>query len=82
MTGTNIETRRLLTPQGVTISYDRFGTGPPLMLVHGSFCDHRTNWQFVAPELARHFTVHALARRGRGKTDATAGHSVNDEADG
>jgi pimeloyl-ACP methyl ester carboxylesterase len=76
-----IETRRLVTPDSVTLSYDRFGTGPALVLVHGSFCDHRTNWQYVAPELARHFTVHALARRGRGKTDATAGHSVNDEAD-
>jgi len=76
-----IETRRLETPDGVTISYDRFGTGPALVLVHGSFCDHRTNWQSVAPEFARHFTVHALARRGRGETDATEGHSVYDEAE-
>jgi len=75
-----IETRRLVTPDDVRISYDRFGTGPPLVLVHGSFCDHRSNWQFVAPELARHFTLHALARRGRGETDATEGHSVTDEA--
>ncbi len=75
-----IVTRDLVTPQGVTISYDRFGTGPPLVLVHGSFCDHRTNWQFEAPDFARHFTVYAVARRGRGETDATEGHSVADEA--
>ena len=76
-----IETRCLQSRQGVAITCDRFGTGPPLVLVHGSFCDHRTNWQFVAPEFARHVTVHALARRGRDKTDATEGHSVADEAD-
>ncbi len=75
-----IETCRLVTPQGVAIAYDRFGTGSPLVLVHGSFSDHRSNWQFVAPDFARHFTIHALARRGRGKTDATGGHSVYDEA--
>jgi pimeloyl-ACP methyl ester carboxylesterase len=74
------ETRRLLTPQGVTIAYDRIGTGPPLVLVHGSFTDHRSNWQFVAPELARHFTLRAVARRGRGESAATTGHSMEDEA--
>ncbi|MCC5988910.1 MAG: alpha/beta hydrolase [Pararhodobacter sp.] len=72
--------RRLRTPAGVTIFHERHGTGPPLLLVHGSFCDHRSNWQFVAPSLAEAFTVHALARRGRGETDSTEGHSVEDEA--
>lgn len=72
--------RHLRTPAGVTISYDRHGSGPALLLVHGSFCDHRSNWQFVAPALAEAFTVHALARRGRGETDATQGHSVEEEA--
>ena len=83
MMNTILETtapRRLRTPAGVTIHHERFGTGPPLLLVHGSFADHRTNWQFVAPSLAEAFTVHALARRGRGETDATEGHSVEDEA--
>ena len=72
--------QRLRTPAGVTIHHERFGTGPPLLLVHGSFCDHRSNWQFVAPTLAEAFTVHALARRGRGESDATADHGVEDEA--
>jgi pimeloyl-ACP methyl ester carboxylesterase len=70
----------LTTATGVTLSYDRFGHGPSLVLVHGSFTDHRTNWQFVDDALAAHFTVHALARRGRGETDATRGHGVEDEA--
>ena len=65
---------------GTTISYDRYGSGPPLVLVHGSFSDHATNWEFVKPMLQERFTVYALARRGRGETDATEGHSVEDEA--
>ena len=71
---------RLTTPAGVTRSWQRSGRGRPLVLVHGSFADHRSNWQFVADALARHATVHAVARRGRGETDATEGHSIEDEA--
>ncbi|WP_355661303.1 alpha/beta fold hydrolase [Halomonas salifodinae] len=49
------------------------------MLVHGSFSDHRSNWAFVKPFFEQQFTVYALARRGRGETDATKGHAVEDE---
>ena len=76
-----IDTRHLVTPAGLSLEYDRFGTGPPLVLVHGSFFNQRTNWQLVAPQLAEHFTVYALARRGRGKSAATEGHSMQDEAE-
>jgi pimeloyl-ACP methyl ester carboxylesterase len=71
--------KRLLSSQGVTLSYDTYGSGPPLVLVHGSFSDHDTNWTFVKPILRERFTVCAVARRGRGQTDATKGHSLNDE---
>lgn len=71
---------RLQTPDGTTISWDQHGSGPPLVLVHGSFTDHRTNWELILPALARQFTVYAIARRGRGESDATQGHSVEDEA--
>jgi pimeloyl-ACP methyl ester carboxylesterase len=70
---------RLVSPAGVTVSHDRYGSGPPLVLVHDAFSDHRTNWEFVKPSLERRFTVHAIARRGRGETDATQGHSLEDE---
>jgi pimeloyl-ACP methyl ester carboxylesterase len=65
---------------GVTVSYVEYGSGPRLVLVHGGFSDHETNWQEVAPMLRDRFTVTAVARRGRGETSATAGHSVLDEA--
>lgn len=72
--------RHLTSPSGTRIEIDTHGSGPPLVLVHGSFSDHRDNWQFVAPLLSQRFTVHAVARRGRGQTDATTGHSIEDEA--
>ncbi len=65
---------------GVRVSYERYGTGPSLVLVHGSFSDHATNWQEIRELLAARYTVYAIARRGRGRTDATEGHSLLDEA--
>jgi pimeloyl-ACP methyl ester carboxylesterase len=68
------------TSTGATVSYVRAGSGPPLVLVHGAFSDHEANWTFVAPLLQRQFTVYAIARRGRGVTDATDDHTLEDEA--
>lgn len=70
----------LSSPTLTTVSYDKSGSGPPLILVHGSFSDHNTNWKFVKPRFEEQFTVYAIARRGRGKTDATEGHSLDDES--
>lgn len=71
--------RMLVTPAGVQLEYETYGSGPPLVLVHGAFSDHRTNWVHVKPMLADRFTVYAIARRGRGSTDATVGHQLTDE---
>ncbi len=73
---------RIRTESGINVSWETHGTGGPhLVLVHGSFSDHRTNWEFVMPLLAERFTVHAIARRGRGETDTTHGHSLLDESE-
>jgi len=72
---------RLTTPAGVNVSYARYGSGPPLVLVHGGFSDHDSNWELIKPLIAEQFTVHAIARRGRGETDATETHSLIDEAE-
>jgi pimeloyl-ACP methyl ester carboxylesterase len=69
----------IATAHGVRVSYERYGTGPALVLVHGGFSDHRTNWEFVKPLLERQFSVFAVARRGRGETDATEDHALEDE---
>ena len=72
--------QRVRSPSGATVSYETYGTGPALVLVHGAFSDHRTNWEFVRPLFEKQFTVYAIARRGRGETDATQGHSLEDES--
>ena len=73
--------KHVRSPAGINVSYDAYGAGPPLVLVHGAFSDHLTNWEFVRPLFEKRFTVYAIARRGRGETDATSGHSLEDESD-
>jgi pimeloyl-ACP methyl ester carboxylesterase len=72
--------RHITTSAHIKISYKQYGSGPALVLVHGSFSDHETNWELIKPLIEEQFTVYAIARRGRGKTDATRGHSVEDES--
>lgn len=72
--------KQIASSGGITVSYEKSGNGPPLVLVHGAFSDHRTNWEFVQPLLERQFTLYALARRGRGETSATRHHSLADES--
>jgi pimeloyl-ACP methyl ester carboxylesterase len=50
---------------GIRIAFERSGTGPPLVLVHGGVSDH-TRWKPIAAELNERFTVFAMDRRGRG----------------
>jgi pimeloyl-ACP methyl ester carboxylesterase len=70
----------LATPRGIRVSYRKSGSGPPLVLVHGGFSDHHTNWELVEPILRSRFTLYAMARRNRGGTEATRGHALLDEA--
>jgi pimeloyl-ACP methyl ester carboxylesterase len=70
----------IISPDRTKVSYDQYGSGPPLVLVHGGFSDHITNWEFVKPLFEQQFTVYAIARRGRGETNATIGHSLEDES--
>ncbi|WP_416672693.1 alpha/beta fold hydrolase [Egbenema bharatensis] len=72
--------RQITTPTQTTVSYEQYGSGSALVLVHGSFSDHETNWALIKPLIEPQFTVYAIARRGRGKTDATQNHSVEDES--
>ena len=49
---------------GTTIGYEEFGSGPPLVLVHGGVSD-RTYWAPILPALTEQFTVVCMDRRGR-----------------
>ncbi len=52
---------------GTSIAYQKTGTGPALVLVHGSTADH-TRWNSILPALEKNFTVYAVDRRGRGNS--------------
>ena len=54
---------------GTTIAYERSGKGPALVLVDGALCSRTFGPSpKLAPLLARHFTVYAYDRRGRGQS--------------
>jgi pimeloyl-ACP methyl ester carboxylesterase len=56
---------------GTSISYERSGSGPPLVIVGGAFNDAGSA-QPLAWLLAGHFTVYRYDRRGRGSSGDTA----------
>jgi pimeloyl-ACP methyl ester carboxylesterase len=63
---------RVASRDGTQIAWWTSGTGPPLVLVHGTPADH-TRWRPLLPYLEPQVTVHALDRRGRGASgDAPA----------
>lgn len=65
---------------GTTIGFVRSGTGPALLLVHGTTADHR-RWASVSPHFERHFAVYAMDRRGRGGSTDSPHHNIMREAE-
>jgi pimeloyl-ACP methyl ester carboxylesterase len=72
---------RLTVPDGTQLAYQRQGTGPTVVLVHGGFLDHRA-WAGLAAVLAASgHTVIAPDRRGHGFSDPYGSeHSVAADA--
>ena len=58
---------------GANIYYQAYGDDkphrPPIVLIHGSTIDSHTDWDSVAPELARHYPVFAPDCRGHGHSN-------------
>ncbi|MEX1019618.1 MAG: alpha/beta hydrolase [Litorilinea sp.] len=67
-----------VSKDGTQIAYARSGSGPGLLLVHGTSADH-TRWPTILPTLEKHFTVYAMDRRGRGGSGDTADYSIERE---
>lgn len=65
---------------GTAIAFDRFGQGPPLVIVVGAFCD-RAAPASLAAALAPDFTVHCYDRRGRGDSGPAGEPGVEREVD-
>lgn len=64
---------------GTAIAYERTGSGPPLVLVHGGAAASHIDWEPVAPRLAEYFTVYAMDRRGRGESGDADTYTVERE---
>ena len=77
------EAQTLLTVRsadGTPIACYRSGSGPALLVVHGSTNDH-TNWDGIRPELEPFFTVYAMERRGRGESGDSPAYAFEREAE-
>jgi pimeloyl-ACP methyl ester carboxylesterase len=64
---------------GTPLSARVSGSGPPLVLVHGTATD-KESWGFVVPHLEPHHTVWCYDRRGRGESGDAAQYDANLEA--
>ncbi|MDQ3811985.1 MAG: alpha/beta hydrolase, partial [Chloroflexota bacterium] len=60
------------------IAYDRVGSGPPLLLLHG-WPQTRRMWRRVVPALAERFTVIAADLRGYGDSEPASDPSQYDK---
>jgi len=74
------ELGKVKSKDGTSIAYLRTGSGPPLVLIHGTSSDH-TRWVPVLPSLAEKFTVYAVERRGRGESGDAPAFSFEREFD-
>jgi len=63
---------------GTAIAYERFGDGPPLVLVNGAFNDRHMS-EPLATALAAYFTAVTYDRRGRGDSGDTQPYDVTRE---
>jgi pimeloyl-ACP methyl ester carboxylesterase len=65
---------------GTTIAFERFGQGPPVVLVGGALSDRSTGAP-LANLLSRGFAVITFDRRGRGDSGDTATYAVEREVE-
>jgi pimeloyl-ACP methyl ester carboxylesterase len=68
----------VMSRDGTRITYYRGGSGPPLVLVHGTSGVY-TRWAPVFPGLEEHVTVYALDRRGRGESGDNPVYAIERE---
>ena len=78
---TENEMEPVTSADGTEIAYERTGSGPPLVLVHGSGVSDHRRWEIggVRPALAESVTVYALDRRGRGQSGDAEAYSLQRE---
>jgi pimeloyl-ACP methyl ester carboxylesterase len=70
--------KTVTSADGTTIAFDRFGSGPPIIMTVGAFNDRSTT-EPLARALAPEFMVVNYDRRGRGDSGDAAEYSVQRE---
>ena len=70
---------RTTSSDGTAIAYEAGGSGPSVVLVHGSLSDRRHAFGAVRPLLERRMTVYALDRRGHGDSGDAAQYAPRRE---
>lgn len=65
-------TRTVVSPDGSRIAFESFGSGPAMLLVHGTSAT-RIRWAPIREKLAARYTIHEMDRRGRGGSTAEVG---------
>ncbi len=68
----------VISADGTPIACWLSGSGPPLVLVHGTAADH-VRWAPVLPALEERFAVIAIDRRGRGRSGDGDGYAMERE---
>jgi pimeloyl-ACP methyl ester carboxylesterase len=67
--GNNSSAGHYLQVGDAKIYYEVYGSGRPLVLLHGGLFGYIDEFAGVIPELSRHYTVIAIALRGHGKSE-------------
>ena len=70
--------RQVDSYDGTRIAMFSAGSGPPLVLIHGTTADH-TTFRVLSPRLEPCFTSHTIDRRGRGASGDTLPYSIERE---
>jgi pimeloyl-ACP methyl ester carboxylesterase len=70
----------VVSRDGTPIAFAVSGSGPALVLVHGTAATHR-RWNAVLPLLEAHFTLAAMDRRGRGESGDRLPYAIERECE-
>jgi pimeloyl-ACP methyl ester carboxylesterase len=74
--------KKVVSKDGVSIAFDRLGTGPALILVDGALCYRASGPSGpLAALLAKSFTILTYDRRGRGDSSDTTAYAVEREVE-
>lgn len=70
--------KKVISTDGTPIAYYRSGSGPPLVLVHGTGAADPTAWR-AFPLLEKRFSLITVDRRGRGESGDDPGYAIERE---